>query len=131
MVLLYSARHGNIHYVINVAGRRAGCRAESLSQLLRTGARDKPAGVLCIKPWLATNAALASQGLPGDALHSSHLPSRFVMTEGVVPRLGADIFERLEQGPVEVVAAQRRSGPVRLTVTKEVRELVVTKLARG
>jgi fermentation-respiration switch protein FrsA (DUF1100 family) len=42
------------------------------------------------------------------------------MTEGIFERFGADILTRLEAGPVEVVAAHRQRGPVRLQLTLEV-----------
>ncbi|GBF93017.1 hypothetical protein Rsub_05628 [Raphidocelis subcapitata] len=75
VVLLYSARHGDISRVVNVAGR-------------------------------------------------------FVMTEGIKERFGADIIARLEAGPVQVLANHPKRGAVRLTLTLEdVRERMAVDIA--
>jgi len=42
------------------------------------------------------------------------------MTEGLLDRFGADIYTQLEAGPVEVVAAHRERGPIKLLLTLEV-----------
>lgn len=42
------------------------------------------------------------------------------MSEGLLERFGADILQRLERGPVEVTAAHRERGPIKLTLTLEV-----------
>jgi pimeloyl-ACP methyl ester carboxylesterase len=53
-----------------------------------------------------------------------NVAGRYVMTEGVKERFGADILERLSVAPVDIVAAAPREPggpPIRLTLTLEVR----------
>lgn len=55
----------------------------------------------------------------GDIPRVVNVCGRFVMTEGVKERFGADILTRLEAGPIEITAPHPRRGPVTFSLTLE------------